>query len=72
VRIKLFVATSRLRRAFCTMGASNYTCAEAVISEGLEDWILAQVRMFPFWAMSQRLLCPPLSCACKHTLPGSG
>ena len=37
--MKLFVAT---------MGASNYTYAEAVASEGLEDWILAHVRMFGF------------------------
>jgi transposase len=37
--MKLFVAT---------MGASNYTYAEAVASEGLEDWILAHVRMFAF------------------------
>ena len=37
--MKLFVAA---------MGASNYTYAEAVASEGLEDWILAHVRMFAF------------------------
>ena len=37
--MKLFVAA---------MGASNYTFAEAVASEGLEDWILAHVRMFAF------------------------
>jgi len=37
--MKLFVAA---------MGASNYTYAEAVASEGLEDWILAHVRMFGF------------------------
>jgi len=36
---KLFVAA---------MGASNYTYAEAVASEGLEDWIGAHVRMFAF------------------------
>ena len=35
--MKLFVAA---------MGASNYTYAEAVASEGLEDWIGAHVRMF--------------------------
>lgn len=28
------------------MGASSYTYAEAVSSEGPEDWILAHVRMF--------------------------
>ena len=37
--MKLFVAA---------MGASNYTFAEAVASEGLEDWILAHARMFAF------------------------
>lgn len=37
--MKLFVAA---------MGASNYTYAEAVATEGLEDWIGAHVRMFPF------------------------
>ena len=37
--MKLFVAA---------MGASNYTYAEAVASEGLEDWTLAHVRMFAF------------------------
>ncbi len=35
--MKLFVAA---------MGASNFTYAEAVASEGLEDWIGAHVRMF--------------------------
>jgi transposase len=34
---KLFVAA---------MGASSYTYAEAVASEGLEDWIGAHTRMF--------------------------
>ena len=37
--MKLFVAA---------MGASNYTYAEAVASEGLEDWTLAHARMFAF------------------------
>ncbi len=37
--MKLFVAA---------MGASHYTYAEAVASEGLEDWTLAHVRMFAF------------------------
>ena len=37
--MKLFVAA---------MGASNYTYAEAVATEGLEDWIGAHVRMFAF------------------------
>ena len=37
--MKLFVAA---------MGASNYTYAEAVASEGFEDWIAAQVRLFAF------------------------
>ena len=39
--MKLFVAA---------MGASNYTYAEAVASEGLEDWALAHVRLFAFLA----------------------
>lgn len=46
--MKPFVATLRQRRASSTTGASNYTYAEAVASEGLEDWILAHVRMFGF------------------------
>jgi len=46
--MKLFVAASRQRRACGTMGASHYTYAEAVASEGLEDWILAHIRMFAF------------------------
>jgi transposase len=46
--MKLFVAASRRRRAFSTTGASNYTYAEAVASEGLEDWTLAHARMFAF------------------------
>jgi transposase len=37
--MKLFVAA---------MGASNFTYAEAVASEGLEDWVGAHVRMFGF------------------------
>jgi transposase len=36
---KLFVAA---------MGASSYTYAEAVASEGLEDWIAAHTRMFSY------------------------
>ena len=43
---KLFVAASRLKRARGTTGASNFTCAEVVATEGLEDCILADVRMF--------------------------
>ena len=46
--MKLCVAASRRRRASGTTGASNYTYAEAVPSEGLEDWALAHVRMFAF------------------------
>ena len=44
-------AAFRRSRACGTMGASNDTCAGAVASEGLQDWILAHVRMF---ALSQR------------------
>ena len=43
--MKLFVAASRRRRACGTMGASNYTYAEAVASK---DSALAHVRMFDF------------------------
>jgi len=46
--MKLFVAASRRRRACGTTGASSHTCAEAVASEGLEDWTLAHARMFAF------------------------
>jgi transposase len=38
----------RLVPDWAAMGASNYTYAEAVASEGLEDWILAHARMFGF------------------------
>lgn len=47
--MKLFVAT---------LGASNYTYAEAVGSEGLEDWILAHVRMFAFLGGAPRAVVP--------------
>ena len=47
--MKLFVAA---------MGASNYTFAEAVASEGLEDWILAHVRMFAFLGGVPRAVVP--------------
>ena len=43
--MKLFVAASRRRRASGTTGAPNYTYAEAVASEGPEDWTLAHVRL---------------------------
>jgi transposase len=41
-----------------TMGASNYTYAEAVASEGLEDWILAHVRMFAFLGGVPKAIVP--------------
>ena len=69
--MKLFVAASRQRRACGTTGASNYIYAEAVASEGLEDWILAHVRMFAFLGGVPKAVVPP-SRACKHALPGSG
>ena len=47
--MKLFVAA---------MGASNYTCAEAVASEGLEDWIGAHVRLFAFLGGVPKLVVP--------------
>ena len=47
--VKLFVAA---------MGASNYTYAEAVASEGLEDWIGAHVRMFAFLGGVPKVVVP--------------
>lgn len=47
--MKLFVAA---------MGASNCTHAEAVATEGLEDWIEAHVRMFAFLGGVPRAVVP--------------
>lgn len=47
--VKLFVGA---------MGASNYTYAEAVASEGLEDWICAHVRMLQFIGGVPRAIVP--------------
>ncbi len=47
--MKLFVAA---------MGASNHTYAEAVASEGLEDWIGAPVRMFTFLGGVPKVVVP--------------
>lgn len=47
--MKLFVAA---------MGASNYIYAEAVATEGLEDWIGAHVRMFAFLDGVPRVIVP--------------
>ncbi len=47
--MKLFVAA---------MGASNHTYAEAVASEGLEDWIGAHVRMFAFLGGVPKVVVP--------------
>ena len=57
--MKLFVAASRRRRASVTTGASNYTYAEAVASEGLEDWTLAHARMFAFLGGVPKAVVPP-------------
>ena len=46
---KLFVAA---------MGASNFTYAEAVASEGLEDWIGAHVRMFAHLGGAPKVVVP--------------
>lgn len=46
---KLFVAA---------MGASNFIYAEAVASEGLEDWIDARVRMFTFLGGVPSIIVP--------------
>lgn len=47
--MKVFVAA---------MGASNFTYAEAVATEGLEDWILAHVRMFTFLRGAPKAVVP--------------
>lgn len=47
--MKLFVAA---------MGASNFTYAEAVASEGLEDWICAHARIFTFLGGAARAVVP--------------
>ncbi len=47
--VKLFVAA---------MGASNFTYAEAVASESLEDWIGAHVRMFAFLGGVPKVVVP--------------
>lgn len=41
-----------------TMGASSYTYAEAVASEGLEDWIGAHTRMFTFFGGVPKVVVP--------------
>ena len=48
--MKLFVAA---------MGASNFTYAEVVATEGLEDGILAHVRMFAFLGGAPKAVVPP-------------
>jgi transposase len=40
------------------MGASNYTYAQAVATEGLEDWIGAHVRMFAFLGGVPKVVAP--------------
>lgn len=47
--VKVFIAA---------MGASNFTYAEAVASEGLEDWINAHVRMFGFLGGVPKVVVP--------------
>ena len=49
IAVKLFVGV---------MGASNHTYAEAVATEGLEDWIGAHVRMFAFFDGVPGLVVP--------------
>jgi len=39
-------------------GALNYTCAEVVASEGLEDWIGAHVRVFTFLGGVPKIVVP--------------
>ncbi len=43
----LFVATSRLRRASGTTGASNSTYAEATWTQSLPDWIASRLDRQP-------------------------
>ena len=40
------------------MGASNYTYAEATLSQGLEDWIMSHVRCFEFLGGVPELIIP--------------
>ncbi|WP_111979360.1 IS21 family transposase [Algibacillus agarilyticus] len=40
------------------MGASNYTYAEATLSQGLEDWIMSHVRCFEFLGGVPELVIP--------------
>lgn len=49
--MKLFVAA---------MGASNYTYAEAVATEGLEDWIGPMCGCLPSLAACRRWWCPTI------------
>ena len=56
--LKLFVAASRRRRGSGTMGASNFTCAEVIATEGLEDWTPAHVRMFAFLGGTPKAVVP--------------
>jgi len=56
--MKLFMAASRRRRAFSTTGASNHTYADAVASEGLEDWTLVHARMFAFLGGVPKAMVP--------------
>jgi transposase len=55
---KLFVAASRQRRAFNTMGASSYTYTVAVASEGLEGWSAAHVGMFAYLGGVPQVVVP--------------
>jgi transposase len=53
------------------MGASNYTYAEAVASQGLADWIGAHVRAFAFFGGVTEVLVPDnlasgVSKACRY------
>jgi transposase len=50
----VFVAVLRYR----SMGASNYTYAEATWTEGLPDWIGAHVRAFAYFGGVSELLVP--------------
>ena len=50
---------SRTAQVFvAVMGASNYTYAEATLSQGLEDWIMSHVRCFEFLGGVPELIIP--------------
>ena len=41
-----------------TLGASNYTCAEAQPSQDLPSWVIGHVRMFEYFGGVPQVLMP--------------